>query len=580
MYFIVMKKLLLLAWLGLWIGPAVAQTNISLTNSFADAVIRGTYNPADYAASTVIDQADSLVQRIQSGVSPDSLKAYLTVMSQFGNRNTGSDTSSSTFGIGAARRWALGKFEEFSAANEDRLLVGYLDFDRLTCNVTRHRNVVGVLPGSNPSPEGFILIEGHLDSRCEDVCDSLCIAHGSDDNGSGSALVMELARVMSKLTFDETMVFMLTTGEEQGLVGAEALATYCDNENIPIKAVLNNDVIGGIYCGNTASPPGCPGAGDVDSLNVRIYSFGGYNSAWKQLARYNKLQCQEMLLPLETVPMTVNIMTGEDRVGRGGDHIPFRMVNVASCRFTSANEHGNGSPSSGYTDRQHSTRDSIGLDLDNDGDLDTFFVDFNYLARNAKINGVAAAMIGTGPATPATFTPTALPGAIRIALPATLNQPAYRVGIRTLSNDWDSVYTITQLTDTITGVNPGVTILSVASVDDEGVESLFTFERNVNVPTSTGEPGPDRGLRLLPNRPNPFDEQTIIAVQMDAPIEFREAYILIVDATGREIERIPMTLEATMNEVSFVHGFHAAGIYTYSLVVDGEVVQTRKMIME
>lgn len=572
-------QVLFLSCLTLCFGQLFSQANIQLSNPLADQVIRGNYNPADYAATVVIDGADTLAQEIQNRVSPDSLKAYLTVLSRFGNRNTGADTVSNTFGIGAARRWGLHKFQQFSEANEDRLLVGYLQFDQVVCNVGQHRNVVGVLPGANPSGAGFVLIEGHMDSRCESLCDSLCIAQGSDDNGSGTVLVMELARVMSQYTFDETIVFMLTTGEEQGLIGAEALATYCDNENIPVKAVLNNDVIGGIYCGNTASPPGCPGAGDVDSLNVRIYSYGGYNSAWKQLARYNKLQYQEMLEPLVQVPMNINIMTGEDRVGRGGDHIPFRMINEPSCRFTSANEHGNGAPGSGYTDRQHSTRDSIGLDLDNDGELDTFFVDFNYLARNARINGVAAAMISTGPPTPVSFTPTAVPGGIRVELPVTLNHPAYRVAIRTLSNDWDTVYTITNLVDTVSGLNPGVTILSVAAVDAEGVESLFSFERNVNIPLANGEPGPANGLQLLPNRPNPFDEQTIIAVQMDAPMAFEEAYILITDANGREVERIPMALESDINEVRFVHGFHAAGVYHYSLVVDGEILQSRRMVM-
>ena len=89
-----------------------------------------------------------------------------------------------------------------------------------------------------------------------------------------------------------------------------------------------------------------------------------------------------------------------------------------------------------------------------------------------------------------------------------------------------------------------------------------------------------KALELLQNHPNPFDEQTVISVRKNAPIDFKEAYILIVDGTGREIERIPLTLEADLNEVRFVHGFHARGTYIYSLVVDGKTLGSKRMVLE
>lgn len=556
-----------------------AQTNTHFTNPTMDSVVRGLYNPADYAASTVIEAPGAIASEVQSQLSPDSLKSFLTSLTAFGNRNTGSDTVSGTFGMGAARRWCHAKMQDFSAANEGRLLTGYLEFDRLSCGMGKHRNVVAVLPGADPSAEGMVLVEGHLDSRCDGVCDGLCIAPGADDNGSGSVLVLELARVMSRFTFDETILFMLTTGEEQGLLGAEAMAEYCDVEGIPIKAVFNNDIVGGIYCGNSASPPGCPGTGDIDSLNVRLFSLGGYNSANKQLARYTKLQYKEMLRPLVQVPMSINIMTGEDRVGRGGDHIPFRINGFKAIRMTSANEHGDGSPNSNYSDRQHTSSDSLGVDLDNNGTLDSFFVDFNYLARNARINAVAMGMAATGPPSPANFTATAVPGGIAVDIQAGAAFPTYRMAIRTVDNDWDSVYTFSNPIDTAWGLS-GTVVLSVAVVDSEGVESLFSFETNVSVPLSSGEAVPLKGLHLLPNRPNPFDEQTTIGVKVDSPVAFQEAFILITDLQGRHVKQIPLTLEADINEVNFHHGFHASGTYIYSLVVDGVTVDSRRMVME
>ena len=183
-------------------------------------------------------------------------------MSRFETRHTSSDTASSTRGIGAARRWALHKFQQISEANNDRLVCTYLNWERNICGVNEHKNIVAILPGSglgtvNTTAPGIVIIEAHLDSRCDDGCDTSCVAHGMEDNGSGSALVLELARVMSKYQFERTIVFMLTVAEEQGLYGAKALSDYCFQNEVDIAAVLNNDVIGGVICGETSSPPSC-----------------------------------------------------------------------------------------------------------------------------------------------------------------------------------------------------------------------------------------------------------------------------------------------------------------------------------
>ena len=369
---------------------AVAQTNIQTTNPLAGQILLGNYDPDDYAASTPVTDPAVITAGIDAGISPDSLKSYITRLSQFGTRNTGSDTVSQTAGIGAARRWVHQKFEDFSAQNEDRLIVSYLQFDQDVCGMGQHRNIMAILPGSNPTRNGVILIEGHIDSRCAVLCDINCTAEGVEDNASGTVLVMELARTMAQYTFENTIVFMATIGEEQGLVGAEAFSLYVKNNKIPLRAVLNNDIVGGVVCGETASPPACSGLNTIDSTSVRLFSSGGYNSPHKQLARFIKLQYRENLLPFAKVPMNVRVMAPEDRSGRGGDHIPFREKGYPSMRFTSANEHGDASNGPDYTDRQHTSDDILGVDTDSDGEVDSFFVQFNYLARNAVINGNAA----------------------------------------------------------------------------------------------------------------------------------------------------------------------------------------------
>lgn len=561
-----------------------AQSNILLTNPEAEQILLGNFDPAQYAPSMAINSMDVIAQDLVDEISPDSLKHYLEIMQTFGNRNTGSDTLSSTFGMGAARRWAFEKMEDFSARQENRMVISYLQFDRDICGMGRHKNVLAILPGQGEHYQEVVLVEGHLDSRCEDNCDVDCNAPGMEDNGSGSALVMELARVMSRFSFDRTIVFMLTTGEEQGLHGARAMSDYIKDQDIALRAVLNNDVIGGIICGETASPPGCPGLNHIDSINVRIYSYGSFNSRSKQLARFVKLEYQEQIFPLIPVKTVINIMTPEDRSGRGGDHIPFRIDGYGAVRFTSANEHGNGNPATpDYHDRQHTITDELGVDTDNDGILDSFFVDFNYLSRNAIINGNALAAAALGPATPQELEVDNLPGGFIVSFEDPDNYGTYRVAVReNTMNEWDTLIYTTQTTDTIFGLNDSTLYsVSVAAVDEQDIESIFSEEKLIAFVSNTQDfEDPNRGMTLLQNHPNPFDEATVIGVKVDRPVPHEEAFIHITDMSGREIVRLPISLQPGLNEVMYDYRHHSyePGVYVYSLVVDGRLVESRQMI--
>ncbi|RMF31159.1 MAG: M28 family peptidase, partial [Bacteroidetes bacterium] len=393
------------------------------------------------------------------------------------------------------------RFQEFSEQSQGRLIPFYFQFDQNICGMGRHRNVCAVLPGRDTSERSFIVIEGHLDSRCESVCDVECKAHGMEDNGSGTALVIELARVLSRFTFDHTIVFMATIGEEQGLFGANAFATYAQQNDLEIKAVLNNDIVGGIICGETSSPPSCPGLNHIDSTQVRLFSAGGLP---KQLARFVKLEYQEELEPLVPVPMMLTIMSAEDRQGRGGDHIPFRQRGYPAMRFTSANEHGNANTSDpNYHDRQHTSGDVLGVDTDGDSVIDSFFVDFNYLARNTVINGMAATLAALGPITP-TFDGVRVGDSILIRIHDPHQYLHYRIFTRTNGNDFDDIFTLQG--DTVFKVERVVGVpfrISVASVDSNGVESLFSEEDFIFPPTATSEPDPvpERPVELYQNRP-------------------------------------------------------------------------------
>lgn len=556
-----------------------SQTNIISTNPIAEQIMLGNYDPAQYLATNVNNHPDSIAQGIMADVNPDSLKSYIVKLASFGNRNTGSDTVSNTFGVGAARRWVFQKFTAFSAANENRLVPSYLQFDRLICTTPQHRNIFAVLPGMDTTDHRVIFIEGHMDSRCEVLCDSLCNAQGVEDNATGTALVIELARVMSKYSFNHTIVFLITISEEQGLYGAEAFAEYCNTLDIPIAAVQNNDVIGGVICGQTSSPPSCPGLGSVDSIGVRLFSAGSFNSPHKGYCRFIKLEHKEMIDPLSVVHTDIRIQSPEDRTGRGGDHIPFRQNLFTAMRFTSANEHGDANVAdTNYTDRQHTTRDTLGADTNGDMIVDSFFVDFNYLARNTVINGNAAAMAAIGPKIP-DFTLGVFDSNLVVTITQQTQYATYRVGVRTTTNDWDSVYTFTgTLTDTLDVPPAAWYRVSVMSVDSNGIESIPSREIQTTPVGIEEIDAPSSGITLMQNKPNPFDEATYILFQVDQMPQHKTASVRITDLQGKLVQEIPVELHIGLNEVLYTHGYGASGTYMYSIVLDGVAVQTMQMI--
>lgn len=557
-----------------------AQTAMLSTNTAAEQAMLGAYPHYGWFSTNPMDYDDTISRGINARVSPDSLHAYMEVLRSFKNRNTGSDTLSNTTGIGAARRWVYSKFSDFSAREGGRLLPSYLQFNMAICSQSQHRNIFAVLPGRDTNDKSVVILEAHMDSRCAGLCDTACLAEGMEDNGSGTALVMELARVMSRYYYRRTIVFLITIGEEQSLAGSTAFANYLKQKGIQVHALFNNDVIGGIICGQTSSPPSCPGLNAIDSTNVRIFSYATYNSAHKQLARFTKLQYKEQLLPHVAVPMGIHIMTAEDRTGRGGDHIPFRQNGFTSVRFTSANEHGDASLGAGYTDRQHTSSDILGVDRDANGVLDSFFVDFNYLARNAVINGNAAAMAAIGLKTPSFTTRVINPPSLgtEFTFSGVPEAKGYRIAVRSTTNDWDFVYPA-PIGDTIVldTLLPNE-VVSVAALDSNGVESLFSNEQMVSL--SAKSPVAEQpAIELLQNKPNPFDEATAITVLMHQSIPYKEAYIQITGAgSGKEVQRLPISLKKGASEVTFRHGYGARGTYVYALIIDGRRVDSRKMI--
>lgn len=582
-----------------WAGGANAQTSMAVTSTEVNKILLGNYTPSGYTATTVITDPAVVSAGLLNDISPDSLKAYLFALNGFTNRNTFSDTNSSTFGIGAARRWVFSKFQQYSAANENRLRPAYLTFTYNpssagcsgTSSINKHADVLAVLPGSQTVNPSLIIIEGHIDSRNDDNCDVTGSAPGIGDNATGTALVMELARVMSKYTFRSTIVFAVVTGEEQGLIGSTALAKYLDANNVLIKAVNNNDVSGGVFCGHSSSAPSCPFYGSIDSTDLRIFSLGDFNAPSKQWARYIKLEYKEQLSALAAVPMNIQVMEPEDRTGRGGDHQAFTKLGYTGVRFTQAYEDGNGSTAPSYQDRQHNIRDSLGHYNSTTHSMDSVYVNPDYLARNALVNGNSMAMVALGPDT------ITMGGMLWAANSIKVNfsgapSPAYRVAVRSATNDWDTVYTVSGATSAVLKVPyPSNTTfyVSAAAMDAKGTESQFSTEYTLSTgmfvldlsPDTTRQTASDpdfHGIELMPNRPNPFDEATMIAISSGTDVYADRTFLQITSIDGRVVDRIPVHLHKGMNQVVFNHGFGVSGFYICSLMIDGLPIQSMKMI--
>ena len=279
-----------------------------------------------------------------------------------------SSTNTPNRGIGAAREWIRQEMQSFSP----KLQVSFDAYDvvkqgeRITRDVEL-RNVMAVLPGRSPRR---LYVSGHYDTVARkpgaatfDWNDADGRAPGVDDDGSGTALTMELARafVQSGIEFDATLVFIAFAGEEQGLVGAKLHAQRAEKEKWPIEAVLNNDIVGNPVGGN----------GIVDAESVRVFSEGPEDSPSRQLARYVKRQAARYL-----PSHRVELIARHDRFGRGGDHTAFNQHGFAGVRFSESNEN--------YA-RQHTVDDTL------DG------VSPDYLARNAKVNAAALAGMALAP---------------------------------------------------------------------------------------------------------------------------------------------------------------------------------------
>lgn len=347
-------------------------------------------------AQTIVHR-DPQIEKMVAQVSKDSLSSYIKQMVSIGTRNTLSTQTDTKRGIGAARNWVLGKFNEFAKQSNGRL-TAFIDTITIPADGRRVDkpvllgNVVATLKGSDPSDNRIFLISGHLDNMRSSVMDRTGDAPGANDDGSGVAAVLECARVMSSQSFPATVIFVAVSGEEQGLLGANFMAEKAKKENWNIEAVLNNDIMGS----NNSSETNI-----INNTQVRVFSeafsiqdtgrvistirnLGLENDGKaRQLARYVKEIGERYVDNLQVVMIYRN-----DRFLRGGDHTPYVNRGYAAVRITEMNEN--------YYHQHQDVRKENGIQY---GDLPEF-MDFEYLRKNTAMNLSNLANLAKSPSMP------------------------------------------------------------------------------------------------------------------------------------------------------------------------------------
>jgi len=340
---------------------------------------------------------DPEIEAMVKEVNADSLQSYIKSMVAFGTRSTVSSVTDKKKGIGAARNWVLSKFQQWATASGGRL-TAIVDTTTYPADGRRVKepinlgNTVATLKGTDPNDNRIFLISGHLDSRRTDVMDGTNDAPGANDDGSGSAAVMECVRVMSKHSFPATIVFVTVSGEEQGLLGANFMAKKAKAANWNIEAVLNNDIMGSNNSNETniinntqvrVFSEGLP-AYDLDKQSKTIRQLGLENDGKaRQLARYVKEVGERYVDNLEVMMIYRN-----DRFLRGGDHTPYVENGYAAVRITEMNEN--------YNHQHQDVRTEKGVVY---GDLPEF-MDFEYLRKNTAMNLANLANLAKSPSMP------------------------------------------------------------------------------------------------------------------------------------------------------------------------------------
>ena len=421
------------------------------------------------------NDSDKEIFSIISKLSEERIKNDIITLANFGTRHTLSDTVSDTRGIGAARRWIKKTFNSISSECNNCLEVfdqrNYFKKNNLRLIKDVWINNVVAIQRGIKYPNRFVIMSGDIDSRVSDPNDFTSNSPGANDNASGMAGTIEAARVLTKYKFDNSIVYVGLSGEEQGLYGGKGLAEYAKKNNWEIIGVLNNDMIGNIEGVN----------GVIDNKSFRIFSepvpanesdrqrymrrfYGGeVDGNSRQLARFIYNSTKKYLPELNP-----DLVYRLDRFGRGGHHRPFNDVGFAGVRIMESNENYN---------RQH--QDIRFENNINYGDV-VSGVNFEYAKKLTAVNAINLALLGWSPPPPKNLKIGGIvEPSVKFKWDGSENKDiiGYKIYWRkTSSPNWE----YSKLTDkineyTLKGIIIDNFLFSVVSINSKGFESIYKF---------------------------------------------------------------------------------------------------------
>jgi len=429
-------------------------------------------------------EPDSDLRAMLRQVDPGRIQATIVRLTQFGTRHTASSQTDPVRGIGAATAWVFAQMQAIAATSSGRMTVQQQTFTQpVASNIpvpTTITNVIATLKGT-ASPERFYVITGHLDSRVTDVLNFTDDAPGADDDASGVAVVLELARLFATRQFPGTLVFATVAGEEQGLYGSTFMAAQMAKAGNDVQGMFSNDIVGASQGWDGTKPDphtvrmfleGVPTAATASEISL-MQSVGGENDGGsRQLGRF----VQEVA-PFELTGMNVRLIWRRDRYLRGTDSLSFQGQGYPAARISEPREN--------FNHEHQNTRVVNGVQL---GDL-IQYVDFDYVARVAKVNGATLWALATSPSTPKNLLihvapPVNFAGINNTVLSWNANPESdlagYEVVMReTTAPDWTSAIKVGNVTTATLDIAKDNLQFGVRAVDTAGNRSPVAFPTTV-----------------------------------------------------------------------------------------------------
>ena len=393
-------------------------------------------------------------------VSAARMKARVEQLVAFGTRHTLSSPDDPKRGIGAARIWAEAQFQADCGDTVQIVKPETMVSGERIPHPVRLVDVVAIQRGTE-RPDEVVIVEGHLDSRRSDPMDATGDAPGANDDGSGTALVLEAAHALCHRQFAGTIVYAVVSGEEQGLYGGKLLADYARARHWTVKAVLNNDIVG-----NSRGSDGT-----VDGTHIRVFSEGPRADADARLTKAQRLYGGEndspsrnlsrFIASLADPAFAVRQVWRADRMGRGGDHLPFEEAGYPAVRFTVAVENYDGQHQDVRSADGHAYGDTIDK------------MDFAYLANVTRLNVRALAALAAAPIPPAADTKGAVQTFTTLTWKPVPGATAYAVWRRrTDAPGWDEkVLTTSATTARLDGMRADDWFFGVSAIAADGSAS-------------------------------------------------------------------------------------------------------------